>query len=57
MNGSAKIGDVSDRIRTILKKRLEAGEHHIGTPAPTKGIYTVHVVVNGRIYSKKVVVN
>jgi len=44
-------------MRTILKKRLDAGEHHIGTPAPAKGIYTVHVVINGRIYSKKVVVN
>ena len=44
-------------MRTILKKKLDVGDHQFGTPAPAKGIYTVHVVINGRIYSKKVIIN
>ncbi len=44
-------------MKTILKERMDSGDHHIRTVAPEKGIYTVHVLLNGRIYSKKLFVN
>ena len=44
-------------VRTVLNEKLSPGPHSIMTNLPTKGIYTIHVSLNGRIYSRKINVN
>lgn len=57
-NASASITTAEGQYsRTIVNKRLGTGVHNFEIAAPSKGIYTIHVILNGRIYSKKIIVN
>ena len=44
-------------MKTILQEKLPSGDHHFHAAVPEKGIYTVHVLLNGKIYSRKIYVN
>jgi hypothetical protein len=41
-------------VRTILNEKLSSGIYYFSANVPSKGIYTIHITLNGRIYSRKI---
>ncbi len=40
--------------KTIMDKKIGTGEQHFKVAPPQRGLYNIQVILNGRIYSKKI---
>ncbi len=42
--------------KTILNKKMDSGAYHLKTIPPGRGLYTIRMLLNGRAYSKKILI-
>lgn len=42
--------------KTILNEKMDSGAYHLKTTPPGRGLYTIRILLNGRAYSKKLLI-
>lgn len=52
---SSSVGNVESSA--LKRKGLGKGSYHLNIPVSQKGMYVVRLIVNGRIYSRKIMIN